>query len=166
MSPRLGGAVAATPGVGAWALVGSTAPRLWPLAALGAAVLIGACVEQRLRWALLPSLGTAVVAVLPVAAAGSLPLGWAAVLGMLLLGATLAVDLVESVEDAAAPVRPYAESWAVAVAPLAACGALAAAAAVIAAAAPLPASFLLALLGPAAAVAVAALVIRRASTAK
>lgn len=147
-------------------LVGSAAPRLWPLAVLGAAVLVGACVERRLRWAHLPSLGTAVLAVVPVAAAGSLALGWAAALGMLLLGAVLALDLVESVEGAAAPVRPYAVSWAVAVAPLAACGALAAAAAVVAAAAPLPASFLLALLGPAAAVAVAALVIRRAATAR
>ncbi|HEX6577605.1 MAG TPA: hypothetical protein VF082_04495 [Jiangellaceae bacterium] len=159
MNPLLAGLLAALPGAGVVVLAGAHVPadaRLWVwIAACGVVV----AVHPALRWASSVALVAALVAIILRAGVSGLPLGAAAVLGVLMLVYLLALDLAEFIERIHGSTR-LALGWAEALAVPVAAGLGAGALALLVAAVPVSPSLPLALAGPVAVVSLAVIAMR------
>ncbi|MGH8824989.1 MAG: hypothetical protein ACRDVN_10980 [Jiangellaceae bacterium] len=160
MNPLLAGALAAVPGAGVVVIAGTHVPadaRLWVwVAACG--VLIA--VHPALRWTSSVALVAALVAVILRAGVSGLPLGTAAVLGVLMLVYVLALDLAELVERIDGSTVRLTLGWAEALSLPVAAGLGAGAVALVVATVPVSPSVPLALAAPVAVVSLAVIALR------
>ena len=159
MNPLLAGLLAALPGAGVVVLAGAHVPadaRLWVWTAAGGVVV---AVHPALRWASSVALVAVLVAIILRAGVSGLPLGAAAVLGVLMLVYLLALDLAEFIERIDGSTG-LALGWAEALAVPVAAGLGAGALALVVAAVPVSPSLPLALAGPVAVVSLAVIAMR------